>query len=161
VSHAPAPLADPPSEVQITVIAPPRKRRADARLVMAVLVTVALASVMLTLLPSDHQASPSSARASAPGTAGVAAAYDYPRACLTVAIAAHDPAYARARLDRASPCWRIGAYGVAVFRRVRGSWRPVFVHSTYSCPVASLPAAVQSELDVCPRANVGVGASSP
>jgi hypothetical protein len=89
------------------------------------------------------------------GPAGVAAAYRYPLSCLTVKVADHD-AYARAWLDRASPCWRYGAYVTAIFHRVDGTWRIVLDTATYSCPVRSLPTVVQAQLSVCttPRSRV-------
>jgi hypothetical protein len=82
--------------------------------------------------------------------AAVAAAYRYPVNCLTVTIATSDPTYARAELDRASPCWRYGAYVTVIFHRVAGRWREVLDSARYSCPVASLPAVVQAQLGVCP-----------
>ncbi len=87
----------------------------------------------------------------ASGPAGVAAAYRYPLGCLSVSIAVSDPAYARARLDRASPCWRYGAYVTAVFHRVDGAWRVVLNAARYSCPLVSLPVVVQAQLALCPE----------
>jgi hypothetical protein len=68
-----------------------------------------------------------------------------------VTISTTDPTYARAELDRVSPCWRYGVYVTAIFHRVGGSWRPLLNSSRYSCPVASLPAVVQQQLAVCPE----------
>jgi hypothetical protein len=80
----------------------------------------------------------------------VAAAYRYPLRCLSVTTAPGDPAYARAELDRASPCWRYGAYVTAVFHRADGAWRLVLDAGSYRCPVASLPRVVQAQLALCP-----------
>lgn len=84
------------------------------------------------------------------GPAGVAAAYRYPLSCLTVTISTRDPAYASARLNRASPCWRYGVYLTAIFHRVDGSWHEVLDANTYACPLVWLPAVVQTQLSVCP-----------
>jgi hypothetical protein len=99
--------------------------------------------------PAVQPAQPA-ARPATPGAAGVAAAYRYPLNCLTVTFAPGDPAYARARLDRASPCWRIGAYDTTILHRVGGIWRVVLNAPSYVCPVASLPPAVQVTLALCP-----------
>lgn len=156
--------ADPPSEVRVTVLPGPRgdSTRARAsrirvvpnRRVLAGLVVVCagLAAILGGLL-AGGTGPPGAVRAAGPGTAGpagVAAAYKYPLACLTVTLAVSDPAYASARLDRVSPCWRYGAYGTAIFRRIGGSWRLMLDAPSYQCPVASLPAAVQAELAICP-----------
>jgi hypothetical protein len=93
-------------------------------------------------------ASPAAARES--GAAGVAAAYGYPPRCLSVTIAAADPAYARADYNRVSACGRYDGTVTAIFHRVDGEWRPVLDATGYSCPIASLPRAVINELDVCP-----------
>jgi hypothetical protein len=97
--------------------------------------------------PSVH-ASPAAARQS--GAAGVAAAYGYPPRCLSVTIAAADPAYARADYNRVSACGRYDGTVTAIFHRVDGEWRAVLDATGYSCPIPSLPRAVLSELDVCP-----------
>jgi hypothetical protein len=86
------------------------------------------------------------------GPAGVAAAYRYPLACLSVTIAAADPAYAAARLDRASPCWRFGAYGAVIFHRVAGAWAVLPATSGANCATSSIPAVVRAQLGVrCSR----------
>ena len=95
------------------------------------------------------------AGARAAGPAGVAAAYRYPLSCLGVTISASNPAYAGARLDRASPCWRYGVYGTAVFHRVHGVWHLALEVAGSSCPAASLPTAVLAQLAVCqPRREI-------
>jgi hypothetical protein len=89
------------------------------------------------------------ARASTPGPVGVAAAYRYPRACLSVTTAAVDPAYAAVRLNRASPCWRYGVYVTAIFQRVAGVWRMVLDTTGAGCPMTSVPASVLAQLGLC------------
>lgn len=85
-----------------------------------------------------------------PGPPGVAAAYGYPLRCLSVAIALHDPRFARADFDRTLPCGRYAGYATAIFRRSGGRWRPVLDALGYSCPVRALPPRVRAELAVCP-----------
>jgi hypothetical protein len=92
---------------------------------------------------------PRDARARATGPAGVAAAYGYPLECLSVAIAVHDPRFARADFDHAVPCGRYAGEVTAIFRRVDGAWMPVLEATSYPCPVRSLPEPVQVELGVC------------
>lgn len=154
------------SELRVTVVPDPgghalRKRLVQMRVAksagLVAGLAVALAAVgaiVVGALPSQRTAAPHAAPVTQPhraGPAGVAVAYQYPFRCLSVTISAIDPSYARAELDRASPCWRYGAYSIAVFHRVHGAWRTVLDASSYSCPVASLPAAVQAQLGVCPR----------
>jgi hypothetical protein len=86
-----------------------------------------------------------------PGAAGVAAAYGHALRCLSITILTTDSRYARADFDRASPCGRYTGYSTAIFHRVKGMWRPVLEAVGYVCPVASLPVAVQTGLDVCPK----------
>jgi hypothetical protein len=87
--------------------------------------------------------------ASDAGSAGVAAAYGFPLWCLSVTIAADDPAYARADFNRARPCGRFDVYVTSIFHRIAGAWRLALAATQYHCPVAALPARVQTELGVC------------
>lgn len=156
------------SQVRVTVVpdaAPDghaiRKRFApdrvgtSARLIAGL--AVALAAVGVVVMgarQSERAGTPHAVRvtqSSSAGRAGVAVAYQYPFRCLSVTISAIDPSYARAELDRASPCWRYGAYSIAVFHRVHGAWRTVLDTTSYSCPVPSVPSAVQTQLGICPR----------
>src|SRR5262249_36537740 len=84
------------------------------------------------------------------GPAGLAAAYGYPLRCLSVTIAPTNPAYARADFDHRGPCGRYDGYATAIFSRIDGAWLPVLDATSYSCPVATLPTAVQKALGVCP-----------
>ncbi len=118
------------------------------------LISVALVVLVFGALEGKPSAPPSGGRLAGPaaaGAAGVAAAYRYPLACLTVTLAVSEPAYASARLDRASPCWRYGAYTTAVFHRVGGVWRLILDAPSDSCPVAALAPAVQAQLGICQR----------
>ena len=117
-------------------------------------VVAAVAAVVLVIGPwgGDHPRASSRdarARARAPGPAGVAAAYGYPLRCLSVAIALHDPRFARADFDHAVPCGRYTGFVTAIFRRAEGQWVPVLKATNYPCPVRSLPIPVQVELGVC------------
>ena len=115
---------------------------------------VITAVVLLALLvPQGRRADSASAAIAAqlrePGPVGGAAAYRYPVSCLSVEFASTNRSYARARLDRASPCWRYGVWVTAVFHRVDGVWHRVLDAASYSCPVRSLPRGVERQLGVC------------
>jgi hypothetical protein len=161
--------AYPPAEVEVTVIPGPRGGSLEQRLprirVPAVVCGVVATVLALAALGAafalrggrrtsprarDESAAPV-AGARLPGAAGVAAAYRYPLDCLSVTISAYDPAYATARLDRASPCWRYGAWGVAVFRRVDGAWRQVrqTPSPSPSCRGVALPFGVSTKVAAC------------
>jgi hypothetical protein len=99
--------------------------------------------------------------ASNAGPIGVAAAYRYPLACLSVTIVTGDPAYAAARLNRVSPCWRYGVYTTTIFHRVAGVWRMVLQTSAPSCEVTSLPAPVRAQLGLCGEAGRAGQSSYP
>ncbi len=163
---------EPPSEVpvtvlEVTIVPGPGGRTlpqriadgwtlASTRVIVGLVIAVAAIGAILasalrgTRTGGQHGVRPNQSRRE--GAAGVAAAYRYPLGCLSVTIAAGDPAYARADFDRARPCGRYGGNPTAIFRRVNGAWRPVLDAVGYSCPVASLPDAVQADLDVCPQA---------
>jgi len=147
--------------VRVTVVPGPRggagvgqtrllHRRAPA---VAALTLALLAGAVVGVASSRILAGPEpplraqAAQADEAGPAGVAAAYHYPLACLSVTIAAADPAYAAARLNRASPCWRYGVYSTTIFHRVAGKWR--LVTSGASCSIASIPTVVRAEVGLC------------
>lgn len=134
---------------------------ARARVILGLAVLVAVGGVGGVVIGAlrGGRTRPSSgvvvAGARAAGPAGVAAAYRYPLGCLGVTISARNPAYASARLDRASPCWRYGVYVTAIFHRVHGVWHLALEAASSSCPAVSLPAAVLAQLAVCrPRRNI-------
>jgi hypothetical protein len=144
---------DEPSNVRVTVIAdgrPPRQARSyrGRTLAVAGALTAAVAAVLIAT-GSGSRDHTRRAAARAPGPRGVAAAYGYPLRCLSVAIALHDPRFARADFDHAVPCGRYTGEVTAIFRRADGAWVPVLDAASYPCPVRSLPEQVQVELGVC------------
>jgi hypothetical protein len=152
-----APLTgDPPANVRVTVIAgpgrtgrPPHWRRTIG-FAGALATTIATVLLAIGSFGGDRShAVPRNARARAPGPVGVAAAYGYPLRCLSVAIALHDPRFARADFDHAVPCGRYAGDVTAIFRRLDGAWVPVLEATSYPCPVRSLPEQTQVELGVC------------
>ena len=157
-------LGDPPSEVQVTFLPSPqgpapRKRIARiprlasvAAIIALVLVVTAIGGVLVGASMGGRGAAVRTAPplAHQRGPAGVAAAYGYPLRCLSVTISSGYPAYARADFNRALQCGRYHGYATAIFHRAGGAWRPVLDTIAYSCPVGSLPAAVQADLAVCP-----------
>jgi hypothetical protein len=153
-------LADPPSEVQVTVVTRPRSRRrrsADARSLVAVGViatALALAGIaMVAVVLSGGRAERATATARVSATPGaerptaVEEAYRYPLGCLGRAIA--ETRYVAARSDRESPCWRYGVYITAIFHRVDGVWRLALEERGAACPPRSLPSAVRAQIAVC------------
>lgn len=123
-----------------------------ARALVAIALAAGIGALLIGTLAREHDraapAEPAAAREGGP--AGVAAAYGFPLRCLSVTIAPSNHAYARADFNRASLCGRYDGDVTAVFHRVDRTWRPVLDTTSYSCPVASLSSAVQSELDICP-----------
>jgi hypothetical protein len=166
-------MAYPPGEVEVTVIPGPRGGSLEQRLppvrvpavacgVVAAVLALAGLGATFALRGGGRPSRVAHAKATQTtsatgarlaGAAGVAAAYRYPLACLNVPISMRDPAYATASLDRASPCWRYGAWGVAVFRRVDGAWRQVrqtpSPSPSPSCPGVALPFAVSTRVAAC------------
>lgn len=136
------------SEVWLTVRPPRGGRSAWARIgwVRAIAALLAVATVAVALFDRGDQAL---SQARVHGPAGVAAAYGYPLRCLSVTTARSNAAYARADFDRRAACGRYDWSVVAIFRRADGLWRPVLEASSYRCPVAALPPAVQRQLSVC------------
>jgi hypothetical protein len=94
------------------------------------------------------------------GALGVAAAYGYPLDCLSITFFALDRTYARADFNHATACGRYTGYPTAIFHYRAGSWRSVLDAIAYVCPVAGLPARVQTGLNVCPPTG-GVTRAGP
>ena len=70
--------------------------------------------------------------------------------CLATVLAAANHDYGSVRLRSARSCRRWGFNGVNVFRRgAHGRWKDAFEGSSYSCPVARIPVAVQRQLSIC------------
>jgi hypothetical protein len=163
VHEDPGARGESPVLVRVTIEPGPRRGapRGHIRLprhlapVIAVLVIALAAAATVGVVSSrgtGTAAGPLQAhapQASTPGPVGVAAAYRYPRACLSVTIAAIDPTYAAVHLNRASPCWRYGVYVTAVFQRVAGVWRMVLDTTGAGCPVTSVPPSVLAQLGLC------------
>jgi|GEM_PF-3210935 len=89
---------------------------------------VAIGAVTLGLLASGRTGRGGEARGEQVQRAErteIAAAFGfpYPLRCLTIAISAREPDYARAEVDRANGCWRYRGYINASFHRVAGTWR--------------------------------------
>ncbi len=167
-------LTGRPRLVEVTLLTEPGARGrlqrsvgTCARVIVATALVAAMGVLVIgTLAGGRHRAARAEAAASvgqhnsrAPaelpgardsGPAGVAAAYGFPLRCLSVTIAPANHSYARADFNRASLCGRYDGDVTAVFRRLDHIWRPVLDTTSYSCPVASLSSAVQSELDICP-----------
>jgi hypothetical protein len=153
-------LADLPCDVQVTVTVtrrgqPLRERnRRGAHIaggaVAAVAVMVAAVIAALQLSRSDAGGRAGIAHSRVAVAAAIAAAYRYPSRGLIITIATANPSYARADVTHRSGCGRYCGYDSAIFHRVGGSWRIVLDTTSYSCPVAALPARVQAELAVCP-----------
>lgn len=168
---------DPPREVQVTLLpnpdADPLLARAHLPRLLRVGITIVIAlaaagvaGFLAAGLPGDRSAPTAAvpaesarppvaaaghlvAAARRPGAPGVAAAYGYPLACLSITIDEADPTYARADFNHASPCGRYDGYVTAIFHWVDDAWRPVLDATGYSCPTPSLSTAVQTALDVC------------
>jgi hypothetical protein len=119
---------------------------------MLVLIAAALGAVVSDVPTAGTEGAqrPVTPRARERGAAGVAAAYGHPLRCLSITIAPHDPAYARADFNDAAACGRFGGYATAIFRRVDGIWRPALYTLHFSCPAPDVPRAIQTELAVCP-----------
>lgn len=161
---------DPPDDVaglpdvvvvELTVLRDPDARpfpvripgnRGDARRrVIAGLALVLAVATVGTLWLGNRNAGPSLVNVVARerGPMGVAAAYAYPPSCLSVTILTIARAHARADFNHQTRCGHDTGDPVAIFRYVSGAWRPVLDTIAYLCPVASLPARVQTQLDAC------------
>ncbi len=121
----------------------PRPRRASL-----VVATAGVAAAMIAIAAILGGGAPMRARRARSTT--LAAAYGYPSACLTITRSREDPSYARVDFNRRRACGRFDWSVAAIFHRAHGSWQPVLEASTYLCPVAGLPVAVQHDLSVCP-----------
>jgi hypothetical protein len=158
-------LGDLPSDVEVTILSsasgPTLRERiahvalvAQTRAIVGLVLVIAAAGALVAGLALGDRGSGGrgpTTQAHDEGAAGVAAAYGYPLRCLTITISQADPTYARADLGHTGTCWRYQGDVTAVFHRVDGAWRALLRGGSYSCPVASLPRAVQADLAVCPQ----------
>jgi hypothetical protein len=72
--------------------------------------------------------------------------------CLITRLAAANQSYADVRFNVRKQCSKWAFNGVNVLERVNATrWRILFEGSSYKCPVAHVPAAVQRDLGVCPQ----------
>lgn len=137
----------------ISVTPGPRARRRRPLLAMAVAL-LALGGVALTMARGERRQLAGTQSLREPHSVGpdrIAADYRYPFRCIVMTVAASDPSYVRADLDRASTCARDAAWTSTIFHRVDGTWRTVIVMAGHTCPVHALPQRVQVELGVCPQ----------
>jgi hypothetical protein len=150
------PVADPPWDVQVTIVRPPRSELpAGARFARTVVVRATLALVVVagavgTALVAtarrDSARAPVAVRAGVDrsrGAPATAAAYRYPLGCLGASLSA----------TNSSACWRYGVYVTAVLRRVDGSWRLALEAVSRSCPIVTLPALVRAQVAACVRSD--------
>jgi hypothetical protein len=166
-ARPPAPrdrLAEPTTGVEISVVVHRDRGRLRRRVheirfprhqsfvAILVLMAGALGAVVsdVPVTRAGGAQRPVNPRASERGAPGVAAADGHPLRCLSITIAPHHPAYARADFNDAVACGRFGGYATAIFRRVRGMWRPALYTLHFSCPAPYVPRAIQAELAVCP-----------
>jgi hypothetical protein len=72
--------------------------------------------------------------------------------CLIVRLAVSNHRYADVRFRPTTRCQRWGFDGTNVIGATSaGRWKVLFEGSSYRCPVAHIPRAVQRDLGVCPR----------
>jgi hypothetical protein len=81
---------------------------------------------------------PAHARGAEKAAIAAAFGYPYPLRCLTITIAAGNPDYARANVDRTNGCGRYRGYVNASFHRVDGTWRLVLDEGQLFVPNALL-----------------------
>ena len=146
-------VAVAPSEVRVTVFrleAPHHRLPVRFQRIAVAVLGIALAVALLELSWSGGSGSLVWGVRQA-GPAGVAAAYGYPTNCLRVRISAINPAFARADFERPGSCSDAIAFPTALFHRFEGEWHPVLYAVGYPCPVPSVPASVQKQLDLCGR----------
>jgi hypothetical protein len=153
-------LADPPRDVQVTIIRAPRGRAARAGIGLparAVVTVVLLVAAVAAVISSTSQMRGRPARAGvrAPlATSAVgrppatAAVYRFPLGCLGASLSAGAVASAA---GRAGPCWRYGVFLTAVLRQSHGVWRLGLEAVSRTCPRISLPALVRAQLVACQR----------
>jgi hypothetical protein len=137
-------LGEPPAEVQITIIPGPRGRTLREQLAHArvlkwlagvrvplgrrvigagVIAAAVVGALVLALALGGRGRAVSHASArSRGGSVAVAPAAQYPVRCLSVAIALHDPRFARAGFDQTVPCGRHHGHVVASRSRPAVPW---------------------------------------
>jgi hypothetical protein len=162
------PLADPPWDVQVTVIHGPRANAPQAQissaatppglrvLLVLVILIAAAGAAYVSGIGGGHVRAPFAAPAADPRSSrpsAVATPFRYPLGCLGASISGRDRVPALRPLKRASSCWRYGIYVTAILHQVHGVWRLALEAVSPSCPVVTLPAAVRAQLAICVRAT--------
>lgn len=163
---------DPPSVVQVTVVAGPRRgtsparagaslaragalatRRLGSLIVVVAAVCAALAGAGSVMF---HRVANRPARVAsravvvdAAPPAARAQAYRFPLGCLRITRTRQ--ALAGAIRRRTDPCWSYGVSVTAILRRVGGAWRLALEARSRSCPRIALPGAVRARLAACRR----------
>jgi hypothetical protein len=164
-------LADPPSEVRITIMPGPHERtgrgpiagvraRAGSGLIVALVVMATGAGAILgsgVRGGGGHAGMAAHVgRARATGPPTVAEAYRYPLGCLGASLSGGKHASEARRPDPASPCWRYGIYVTAILRQAHEGWGLALEAVSPSCPEISLPAFVRAQLAMCLRGTSAV-----
>lgn len=118
----------------------------------ALVVPAILTNPARPVRPVHAAAVPAGLAVGIPALDAIAAAFRGPLRCMSVSFAPADPDYLRAGPGPGTACAGYRSRTPVILRLVDGELRPLLDTATYSCPVPALPAAVQSELHVCPRA---------
>ena len=129
-----------------------RTRGDTRRRVIAVLTLVLATAGAGTLWLGNRDPSPSLTHlvARERGPTGFAGAYGRPPPnCLSVTILTVGGTHAQADVNHRTLCGRYTGYPTPIFKYVSGTWRPVLDAIPYVCPIASLPARLQGQRDVC------------
>lgn len=129
-----------------------RQGRSLARWLAAgacLIAVVALGALAIGGTSGTHRPLPAMAVAPLRSDLGVASAYGYPGRCLRLTILASHPDYARVDINHGSECRIYTGYTTAVFRHVSGAWLEVLDKAQSTCPVGTIPRAVQAALGVC------------
>ena len=127
-------VGEPPVEVEVTVLTAPRRPTVWERVghipalrifrvVLAVVIGAAATASVVVALTTGGPGQRTILEASSarqPRDVGAAAADGYPLRCLSVAIALHDPRFARSDFDRRLPCGRHPRYATAESHRFGG-----------------------------------------
>lgn len=172
-------LANPPSNVRVTVVPGPSSRptRDRSKLIRAglglpvlcglVAVVAAAGAIVAEVSLTDRGAVKATLAQSAPqDRAGIDPRDELQEAVGPAGMAGVAAAYRyplgclgitasadrSSMLGRHSPCWRYGVYVTAVLRQVNGVWRLVLEATSPKCPAVALPAIIRSALAVCRRA---------
>jgi hypothetical protein len=129
-----------------------RGRRPPARWLAAgacLIAGIVLGALAIGGASDTHRRLPVVALAPLRSDLGVASAYGYPGRCLRVTILASHPDYARVDINHGSECRMYTGYTTAVFRHANGIWLEVLDDAQFTCPVGTIPPAVQAALGVC------------